>query len=290
MINDANPALGSNPIAALPAKEGDAFKGQRALPTPALHAVGPFIFLNHFGPTELRPGHAKGTPAHPHAGIETITYLLEGSNRHRDSLGNDNAVGPGAVQWMRAGRGVVHAEGPDDALQREGGRVHGIQFWINLPGPLQEARPDYRHFAAGALPRLEGNGATLTVIAGRAGGQNGPLKSFGIVQLSHLHMAAGARFLVDLIGPEAALDVAAGVVSVAGVRLGVGMLLPICGGASVTCFAETTSDVILLGGAPIDAPTLGNAPHDTSTPPELIQAARNYQACLMGDAGLQRRH
>src|SRR5215475_15178043 len=113
--------------------EGDGFEVRRAIPSRAVEAVGPFIFLDHFGPIEVHPGEAKGASAHPHAGSETLTLLLEGRSVHEDSLGNVSAMGPGEVQWMRAGRGVIHDESPDEALLRSGGRLHGVQLWINMP-------------------------------------------------------------------------------------------------------------------------------------------------------------
>src|SRR5665213_2546399 len=111
--------------------EGEGFPVRRALPAQGLEAVGPFIFLDQFGPLDLAPGETKGAPAHPHAGIETLTLLLEGRFAHKDSLGNASAMAPGEVQWMRAGRGIVHDEGPDADIRRRGGRVHGVQLWLN---------------------------------------------------------------------------------------------------------------------------------------------------------------
>jgi quercetin 2,3-dioxygenase len=287
-VDEAGTAL--NPIAAVPITEGAGFQVRRALPTSALEAVGPFIFLDHFGPIHIRPGEVKGAPEHPHAGIETITYLLEGRNRHRDSLGNVSSVGPGEVQWMRAGRGIVHEEGPDDELAQQGGRMHGFQFWINLPVVLKRAQPAYRQFAARELPRIERDGASLTVIAGQVAGRLGPLKSIKALQLCHLHMKAGARFEIDIVGPEAAMYVAAGVVSMADVRLSTGTLLPLSGRSSIICFAETDSDVILLGGEPLDAPILRYGPFVMNSQADLAQATREYQTGLMGRIGRQGGH
>src|SRR5262252_2321610 len=106
--------------AALHTLEGDGFEVRRAIPSSAFEAIGPFIFLDHFGPIEVRPGEAKGASAHPHAGIETLTLLLEGRSVHKDSLGNVSTMGPGEVQWMRAGRGVIHDESPDEVVRRAG--------------------------------------------------------------------------------------------------------------------------------------------------------------------------
>ena len=129
--------------------EGDGFEVRRAIPSRAYEAVGPFIFFDHFGPIEVRPGEAKGASAHPHAGIETLTLLLEGRSVHKDSLGNMSVMQPGEVQWMRAGRGIIHDEGPDAVMRRDGGRNHGVQLWINMPKGHKHDDPMYRHVTAG---------------------------------------------------------------------------------------------------------------------------------------------
>ena len=128
--------------------EGDGFEVRRAIPSDDFEAIGPFIFLDHFGPIDVKPGEAKGASAHPHAGIETLTLLLDGISWHKDSLGNVSSMRPGEVQWLRAGRGVIHDESPDDEMRRKGGRFHGVQLWINMPKANKHDEPSYRHVRA----------------------------------------------------------------------------------------------------------------------------------------------
>jgi len=115
--------------AALHTLEGEGFEVARAIPGPGFQSIGPFIMLDHFGPTDYGPGEAKGAPDHPHFGIETLTYMFEGFGLHRDSLGNVSITGPGEAQWMRAGRGIVHDEGADPVARKEGGRSHQPAAW-----------------------------------------------------------------------------------------------------------------------------------------------------------------
>ncbi len=153
--------------------EGDGFEVRRAIPSNAYEAIGPFIFLDQFGPIDVRPGEAKGASAHPHAGIETLTLLLEGSQTHKDSLGNVSSMRPGEVQWMRAGRGVVHDESPDEQLRREGGHVHGVQLWINMPKGGKHAEPAYRHVKASEIPTVTADeGRVVGAARGRQPGRS----------------------------------------------------------------------------------------------------------------------
>src|SRR5712671_2617615 len=137
--------------------EGDGFEVRRAIPSSIFEAIGPFIFLDHFGPIDVKPGEAKGASAHPHAGIETLTLLLDGISWHKDSLGNISSMRPGEVQWLRAGRGVIHDESPDEEMRRNGGRFHGVQLWINMPMSSKHDEPTYRHIQVSEIPVLQAN-------------------------------------------------------------------------------------------------------------------------------------
>ena len=162
--------------------EGDGFEVRRAIPSSTFEAIGPFIFLDHFGPIEVRPGEAKGASAHPHAGIETLSLLLEGRTVHKDSLGNVSRMGPGEVQWMRAGRGVIHDESPDEILRRAGGHLHGVQLWINMPKGAKHTEPAYRHVTAQEIPLLPHETGTVRLVAGRVGDVTGPVRTHGCLE------------------------------------------------------------------------------------------------------------
>jgi redox-sensitive bicupin YhaK (pirin superfamily) len=269
--------------------EGAGFEVQRAIPASGLDAVGPFIFVDHFGPVEYAPGKAMGAPDHPHAGIETLTYFFGGGGmRHRDSLGNVSTLQAGGAQWMRAGRGIVHDESPDETLLRDGGLVHGTQLWINLPAGHKMDEPQYKAFDAAQIPNWsEPDGSVqYRLIAGVLGERTGPVASFGNPWLMHLTLQAGARCEVALDGVAGA---AAYVVSGEGVfgnerQAGApGQLLQFdATGKALLEAGDGDLDVLLLGGDPLDAPIVRYGPFVMNTQRQLQQAMQDYQQGRMG--------
>src|SRR5690606_22794098 len=142
-------------VAAVRKKEGAGFEVRRPFPTRELDLLDPFLLLDEMGPTLYGPGEALGAPDHPHRGFETITYVLDGDLAHKDSMGHSGWVGPGGVQWMTAGSGIVHSEMPADHIIDQGGRMHGFQLWVNLPSDLKMIEPTYQEVATGGLPLFE---------------------------------------------------------------------------------------------------------------------------------------
>src|SRR6185369_12962283 len=132
--------------------EGAGFLVRRPFPKASLSLVDPFLLLDEMGPMDLAPGEAKGAPDHPHRGFETVTYMLSGRMEHKDSQGNSGKLGPGDVQWMTAGAGVVHSEMPEDEFLRTGGRMHGFQIWVNLPAGQKMTQPRYQDVPSGQIP------------------------------------------------------------------------------------------------------------------------------------------
>lgn len=267
--------------------EGDGFEVRRAIPSNAYEAIGPFIFLDQFGPIDVRPGEAKGASAHPHAGIETLTLLLEGSQRHKDSLGNTSAMRPGEVQWMRAGRGVIHDEGPDEAMRRDGGHVHGVQLWINMPKGEKHAEPSYRHVQASEIPTLQsGDGSVRTrLVAGTLGDLAGPIATSGNPFVVHASLKAGAETELETgSAAELAVYVMVGAVSIGGSgdRVAAGQLARLSAGEVVALVAAEDSEVLLIGGDPLDAPILRHGPFVMNSIAELERAVRDYHAGRMG--------
>ncbi|MDH5264143.1 MAG: pirin family protein, partial [Betaproteobacteria bacterium] len=176
-------------LASQPAAAGT-FAVRRALPARGRHAVGPWVFLDHFGPFRVAGGD-DGVGPHPHAGIETVTYLLSGRNEHRDSAGHEGVVTAGGAQWMTAGRGIVHAERPladgtNEVIQ------HGIQLWTSLPRALKMMPPRYRRIDAAEIVEKKLEGATLRVVAGEVDGATGPAPTLMPAFLAHLAMEPGA--------------------------------------------------------------------------------------------------
>ena len=263
--------------------EGDGFEVRRAIPSSAFEAIGPFIFLDHFGPIEVRPGEAKGASAHPHAGIETLTLLLEGRSVHKDSLGNFSAMGPGEVQWMRAGRGVIHDEAPAEDVVRSGGRVHGAQLWINMPKGGKHAAPAYRHVTAPEIPRLPHPSGVVRLVAGRIGDASGPVQTSGNPFVVHASLPGGERLYLDASAPrELALYVMTGNATVDEQSVQPGQLARFAAGEAVQVTVNESSELLLVGGDPLDAPIVRHGPFVMNTIGELERAVRDYHAGRMG--------
>jgi len=248
----------------------------RALPTVERVAVGPFVFVDHY---RHRSRRGIGDKPHPHAGIEVVSYLLEGGVEHRDSMGFRDRLGPGDAQWIRAGRGILHAEQP------EGGR-HGLQLWTSLPPAQKFVEPAYASYRATDIPRIESRGAEVRVIAGRVEQAEGPMKMTTptIFALARLEPGAAACLAVDP-SAELALYVLDGALAAPGRSpLGQGMLAVLTAGPTLTLTATDggSATVALIGGQPAQTPILFSGPFVMDTPERLTQAKRDYAAGKMG--------
>ena len=265
--------------------EGEGFEVRRPIPAAGIEAVGPFIFLDHFGPVDLGPGEAKGAPNHPHRGFETLTYLIDGSGLHRDSLGNVGRTGPGEAQWMRAGSGILHDEGADETLRRNGGRMHGAQFWINLPKAHKMSAPQYRSIRQSDIPEIGlPRGGSLRLLAGRLGETTGPVTSFAHPWLAYLRLSAGSSIELTPDVSELAVYVTEGVTEIGGTRREVREAeLGILGaGSGVALRAITDTGAFVLGGDPLDAPIRRWGPFVMNTDEELQEAIRDFQQGKFG--------
>jgi redox-sensitive bicupin YhaK (pirin superfamily) len=263
--------------------EGDGFEVRRAIPSSTFEAIGPFIFLDHFGPIEVQPGEAKGASAHPHAGIETLSLLLEGRTVHKDSLGNVSTMGPGEVQWMRAGRGVIHDESPDEILRCAGGHLHGVQLWINMPKGAKHSQPAYRHVTAQEIPRLPQGSGTVRLVAGQIGDVTGPVWTSGNPLLVHASLNAGGTLQIDVSNPrELALYVMTGGVAIDEQAIEPGQLARLTPGDTLQVAVKDNSELLLVGGDPLDAPVVRHGPFVMNTIAELERAVRDYHAGRMG--------
>ncbi|WP_375398731.1 pirin family protein [uncultured Sphingomonas sp.] len=264
--------------------EGEGFVVRRPVPARALEAIGPFIMLDHMGPVLLAPGEAKGAPTHPHAGMETLTYLLEGRGHHLDSLGNFSVMGAGDVQWMRAGSGIVHDEGPDAEARRDGGRVHALQLWIDLPRPHRQDPPAYRQFGAAEIPVLaHAEGVTLRLIAGRFGGVAGPVETYADPFLLHVELVSGASTGIDPEVAEIAAYVLRGEGRIDDRMVGEGDFVRFAGTGGLDIAAGGDGlDLILVGGPPLAEPIVRHGPFVMNTPEELQAAVDDYRAGRFG--------
>jgi redox-sensitive bicupin YhaK (pirin superfamily) len=227
---------------------------RRALPSRKRQMVGPFIFFDQMGPAEFLTDQGIDVRPHPHINLATVTYLFEGQIRHRDSLGTDRVIEPGAVNWMKAGRGIVHSERTDAARRRTGQRLFGLQTWVALPEALEESDPEFAHHGAEALPVIEDGGLKARVIAGRAFGAASPLATASETLHADVELSAGARFTVEPSVTERALYTIAGEIEVAGRIFPPAHLLVLRPGDQIVVRAESAARVMLFGGEPMEGP------------------------------------
>jgi redox-sensitive bicupin YhaK (pirin superfamily) len=228
------------------------FTVRRALPAPDRRLVGPFIFWDHFGPAHLEPGKGIDVRPHPHICLATITYMFEGSLRHKDSLGNDQLIKPGEVNWMVAGRGIVHSERtpPDDRAR--GPRFHGIQTWIALPKEREEEEPIFQHHTAGTMPLVRRDGALLRVIAGESYGVRSPVAVYSPTLYVEARLDPGGTLTLPTEFPERAAYVVGGEVEIDERSFEPGSMIVYREGAVARLRALTAARVMLLGGATIE--------------------------------------
>ena len=192
---------------------------RRAFPTHVLEDLDPFLLLDHLGPIHFSPGEAKGFPDHPHRGFETVTYVLEGEMRHRDSHGNHGILGPGSVQWMTAGSGLVHSEMPGESLSRNGGTLHGFQLWVNLPRKHKMKPPRYQEYPGAKIPVAANAGVSVKVVAGESLGQRGIIETNIPISYLHVTLQPNASFDQALPATANAFVYVIGGVGVAGTGL-----------------------------------------------------------------------
>jgi redox-sensitive bicupin YhaK (pirin superfamily) len=229
------------------------FPVRRALPAIERRMVGPFVFLDQMGPTQLAPGQRLDVRPHPHIGLSTMTYLFEGDILHRDSLGTVQTIRPGAINWMTAGRGIAHSE-RTPIESTAAAALSGIQFWIALPKSHEEMDPTFDHLEARELPVLADRQVSVRVIAGAASGHSSPLRTPHPMLCLDVALAKSATWQLPADYPERAVYVAAGEIEVAGASHGQGQLLILPAGHLARLRASTDSRLIVLGGEPMDGP------------------------------------
>ncbi|MCM2329425.1 MAG: pirin family protein [Lysobacter sp.] len=260
---------------------------RRALPHRERRAVGPWVFLDHFGPLRVAAGD-EGVGAHPHAGIETVTYLLSGRNRHRDSAGHEGIVTAGGAQWMTAGRGIVHAEQPLPADEGES-LQHGLQLWTSLPRALKMMPPRYRRLDAGEIARSRLPGATLRVVAGEVAGVAGPAETLMPAFLAHVTVDPGASIAVEVAScHEAAAYVIDGEGSFGpegATRASAGELVVYADSGGELAAANEGArplELMLLGGAPAEGPLVFHGPFVMNSLEQARAAEIAYRTGRMG--------
>lgn len=249
----------------------------------AFRAMDPFLLMDHFGPMVLETGTDAGFPPHPHRGFQTLTYLIQGAFRHRDSTGGSGLLRPGGAQLMNAGSGIVHEEMPVPEQLLTGGAIEGVQLWVNLPKALKGSTPGYEDLQPETMPWQALAGGRIRSIAGTWCGQEGPARLGVPAAYAHLELAAGAIFQQVL--PEswtAAVVPLEGSVRIGDRSVPANSVALLGEGDSVTLVAEGPVSLMLLAGAPLGEPIAHYGPFVMNTPEEIDQALEDYRRGRMG--------
>jgi len=271
--------------------EGEGFLVHRPFPTHELADLDPFLLLDEMGPMDVKPGEAKGAPDHPHRGFETVTYMLSGNFQHKDSHGHAGKIAPGEVQWMTAGSGVVHSEMPSADFQKTGGRLHGLQIWVNLPKADKMMAPRYQEIPAAQIPAASSadGKVNVRVIAGEALGIRAAIDTRIHIQYLHFHIVPGASVTQPMPREYNAFAYVLG----GAAALPNGETVP---EHNLILFAQdgeelelraaeggaTPLDVLLLAGVPIKEPVVRWGPFAMNSKSEIAQAMDDYQSGRMG--------
>ncbi len=275
--------MGTRLIRAQQAIEGDGFVVRRPFPTMSLSHLDPFLLFDHLGPVDFAPGKGIGTPWHPHRGFETVTYLLEGENEHRDSMGNHGMLRAGDTQWMTAGSGVLHREGPSAAEQARGGRTHGLQLWVNLPAAEKMCEPAYQDLRADAVAVALADRAVIRVIAGDLFGLTGPGSTRTPISYAHLTLQQGGTAITPLPeGHRVLVYPMTGAVQVGDTRVDEGIMAEVDAATLDLTGVADSSEVIVLTGRPIGEPVARYGPFVMNTEQELRQAFADFERGRFG--------
>jgi redox-sensitive bicupin YhaK (pirin superfamily) len=257
---------------------GDGFMVHRLLPSAERRSVGPFVFFDYFGPAKFAPGKGIDVRPHPHIGLATVTYLFEGSQVHRDNIGSVQTIEPGDVNWMVAGRGIVHSErtGPD--VRAAGHTIHGIQTWVALPKPDEETAPDFEHYATGELPVRDEGGVHLRIVAGTAYKLASPVKVFSGTLYADAQFAPQSSLPLTDEHAERGVLVIDGAVEAGGKTLEAGAMAVFDANENVTLSASQKARAMLFGGTPLDGPRHLDWNFVSSSMERIEQARADWQA------------
>lgn len=259
--------------------EGGGFQVTRPFPSVHLPDMDPFLLFDQMGPVQYGPREAIGAPDHPHRGFETITYVFEGEMVHEDSAGNASVLGPGHLQWMTAGSGVIHSEMPTAQFYESGGTMHGVQLWVNLPAAKKMMAPRYQDLKE-ELPRIDVPGGWIKIISGEQQGIAADTQTEIPIQYLHVHLEGGeAEVTLPDYGTRFAYVLSGeGVIDGEPIRAGQLLLLPVG-----TIALEGTLDALVLAGEPIGEPVARYGPFVMNTHEEIVQAVRDYQSGQFGE-------
>ena len=258
---------------------GDGFRVLRALPSRECRMVGPFVFFDQMGPVTLAPGKGLDVRPHPHIGLATVTYLFSGEILHRDSLGSVQPIRPAEVNWMTAGRGIVHSERTAPELRAGGMQMHGLQIWVGLPRQHEEADPAFVHYSSEQLPVVEGEGVHLRLVLGGLHGRQSAVATLSETIYADATMQPDSRIDFPAQWDERAFYVVEGAIDVSGQAVGAGQMAVLEAGSVATARAQAQgARIMLLGGDPLDGPRQLWWNFVSSSHDRIMQAREDWQA------------
>jgi redox-sensitive bicupin YhaK (pirin superfamily) len=257
---------------------GDGFTVRRALPDARKRNVGPFVFFDQMGPAVLAPGQGLDVRPHPHIGLATVTYLFEGEILHRDSLGTVQPIRPGDVNWMTAGRGIVHSERTPPQLRAAGTRLFGLQVWVALPREHEEVQPAFAHVPEPALPLLSDGRMRMRLILGETHGARSPVPTLSAMFYADALLESDAKLALAFRYEERAAYVVEGTIEHGGTRYGAGQMLVFRPGDEVVLSAAQKARVVLFGGEPLDGERVLWWNFVSSRRQRIAQAADDWKA------------
>jgi redox-sensitive bicupin YhaK (pirin superfamily) len=258
---------------------GDGFSVRRALPSAQRRMVGPFIFFDQMGPAAFTDGQALDVRPHPHIGLATLTYLLEGEIDHRDSLGSVQTIRPGEVNLMTAGSGIVHSERSPASARTNGGSLFGLQTWIALPEAAQEIAPAFDHYKADQIPMSEGEGLRLSLVVGQSDGMRSPVRTYSDTVYADLVLAQGARYQLKAEHVERAIYVVSGSIEIVGQEgtFSASELVIFKPGAEIIIRATSNARLTLVGGEPLPEKRLIYWNFVSTSAERIEQAKRDWR-------------
>jgi redox-sensitive bicupin YhaK (pirin superfamily) len=279
----------SSLVPGLPTEDGNRVPLTRLVPGQgqrggdAFRAMDPFLLMDHFGPMTLPPGTDAGFPPHPHKGFQTLTYLIQGAFRHRDSTGGSGLLRPGGAQLMNAGSGIVHEEMPVPEHLETGGPIEGVQLWINLPKADKASAPGYTDLQPESMPWKALPGGRIRVLAGTWAGVAGPARTPAKVAYAHLELAAGTRFAHAVPeGWTTAVVPLHGAVRIEGTEVGADTVALLGEGDTLGLEALSAASLMLLAGEALHEPIAHYGPFVMNTPAEIEQALADYRQGRLG--------
>ncbi|MGH6645650.1 pirin family protein [Aquabacterium sp.] len=261
---------------------GGGFVVRRMLPAGVRQSVGPFIFFDHFGPVVQPPSMNTDVRPHPHIGLATVTYLYEGAMMHRDNLGTVQRIEPGAINWMSAGRGIVHSERTPEDLKRADRRTHGLQLWVALPQSQEESAPTFAHTPADLIPELTQEGARVRVLVGTAWGLTSPVQALSPTLYLDIQLAAGQSLTLPKLAEEAAIYAIDQPLSLDGEAVAPHTMVVLNdeGAGLLSNPSDTEARLVIIGGAPLDGHRFIWWNFVSTQKERIVQAAQDWEAGL----------